>query len=213
MSTEQQVKLDIYDTTLRDGTQGEGVNLSLADKLALTEALDAFGVDYIEGGWPGSNPKDEAFFEQVQSLNLKHAKVSAFGSTRRAKVAAAEDANLQKLVAANADVTCIFGKTWDFHVTEALRIDLSTNVEMIADSVAYLKKETGKTVFYDAEHFFDGFKANESYALDTVEAAWNAGAECLILCDTNGGALPNEVTMAVEKVFARLPDARVGIHT
>lgn len=205
-------KLDIYDTTLRDGTQGEGVNLSLADKLAITQALDDFGVDYIEGGWPGSNPKDEAYFEQVQDLKLHHAKISAFGSTRRAKVSAAEDANLQKLVAANADVTCIFGKTWDFHVIEALRIELSTNIEMIADSVAYLKQQTGKTVFYDAEHFFDGYKANPEYALDTVEAAWNTGAECLILCDTNGGSLPDDITAAVQSVYTRIPDARIGIH-
>ncbi len=210
--TDAQDRLEIYDTTLRDGTQGEGVNLSLADKLSLTQSLDSLGVDFIEGGWPGSNPKDEAYFAQVQELKLENAKVSAFGSTRRAKVSAAEDANLNKLVEANADLCCIFGKTWDFHVTEALRISLEANLEMIADSVAYLKEQTGKTVFYDAEHFFDGFKANNAYALDTVEAAWKAGAERLILCDTNGGALPHEITAAVAAVFERVPDARLGIH-
>ena len=207
-----QERLEIYDTTLRDGTQGEGVNLSLADKLSLTESLDWLGVDFIEGGWPGSNPKDEAYFEQAKNLKLNKAKISAFGSTRRAKVTAAEDGNLNKLVASGADICCIFGKTWDFHVTEALRIPLETNVEMIADSVAYLKAETGRTVFYDAEHFFDGYKANNSYALDTVEAAWKAGAERLILCDTNGGSLPHEVTAAIQAVFERIPDAKLGIH-
>ena len=209
--TDQQ-RLEIYDTTLRDGTQGEGVNVSLADKLALTESLDWLGVAYIEGGWPGSNPKDEAYFQQVQELDLKNAQISAFGSTRRAKVSAEEDPNLQKLVESGADVCCIFGKTWDFHVTEALRIPLETNLEMIADSVAYLKKATGRTVFYDAEHFFDGYKANNSYALDTVEAAWKAGAERIILCDTNGGTLPHEITAAVKAVFERIPDAVLGIH-
>ncbi len=204
--------LEIYDTTLRDGTQGEGVNLSLADKLSLTQSLDWLGVDFIEGGWPGSNPKDEAYFEQVKELSLNNAKISAFGSTRRAKVTAAEDANLQKLVASGADLCCIFGKTWDLHVTDALRITLEQNLEMIADSVAFLKAETGKTVFYDAEHFFDGYKANNSYGLDTLEAAWKAGAERLILCDTNGGALPHEVSAAVAAVFERIPDAKLGIH-
>ena len=204
--------LEIYDTTLRDGTQSEGVNVSLADKLALTESLDWLGVAYIEGGWPGSNPKDEAYFQEVQKLNLKTAQVTAFGSTRRAKVTAAQDPNLQKLVASGADACCIFGKTWDLHVTDALRIELATNLDMIKDSVAFLKAETGKPVFYDAEHFFDGYKSNPSYALDTLEAAHHGGAERLILCDTNGGSLPHEITAAIAALQQRLPDAVLGIH-
>jgi 2-isopropylmalate synthase len=204
--------LEIYDTTLRDGSQGEGVNLSLDDKLALTKALDWFGVAYIEGGWPGSNPKDEAYFEAVKLLKLSTAKVTAFGSTRHAKNAAKDDANLQKLVAAKADVICIFGKTWDLHVTEALRVSLDDNLEMIRSSVAFLKEQSGRPVFYDAEHFFDGYKANNEYALKTLEAAFHAGAERLILCDTNGGAMPDEVDKAVRVVRARLPTAMLGIH-
>lgn len=204
--------LEIYDTTLRDGSQGEGVNLSLADKLALTLALDWFGATYIEGGWPGSNPKDEAYFQEVKQLTLKQAKVAAFGSTRHVKNAPEADPNLQKLVAAGADVICIFGKTWDLHVTEALRVRLEDNLEMIRTSVGYLAKATGKPVFYDAEHFFDGWKANPSYALDTVQAAHDAGAQRIVLCDTNGGSLPHEVTAAMAAVKARLPTAKLGIH-
>ncbi len=204
--------LEIYDTTLRDGSQGEGVNMSLDDKLALTKALDWFGVAYIEGGWPGSNPKDEAYFDAVKLMKLNTAKVTAFGSTRHAKNAAKDDANLQKLVAAQADVICIFGKTWDLHVTDALRITLDENLELIRTSVAYLKEQSGRPVFYDAEHFFDGYKANPEYALKTLEAAFNAGAVRLILCDTNGGAMPQQVTAAVQVVRARLPSAVLGIH-
>src|SRR6187402_1732638 len=144
--------LEIYDTTLRDGSQGEGVNLSLDDKLALTKALDWFGVAYIEGGWPGSNPKDEAYFAEVQKVKRTTAKVTAFGSTRHAKNAPKDDPNLQKLVSAKADVICIFGKTWDLHVREALRVSLDDNLEMIRSSVAYLKEQSGRPVFYDAEH-------------------------------------------------------------
>jgi 2-isopropylmalate synthase len=204
--------LEIYDTTLRDGSQGEGVNLSLADKLALTQALDWFGVAYIEGGWPGSNPKDEAYFQEVRKLTLTQARISAFGSTRHMKNTPEADPNLQKLVAAKADVICIFGKTWDLHVTEALRIQLSDNLELIRTSVAYLVAATGRPVFYDAEHFFDGWKANPSYALDTVQAAFDAGAQRVILCDTNGGSLPNEIVAAMAAVRARLPTAKIGIH-
>ncbi len=204
--------LEIYDTTLRDGSQGEGVNLSLADKLALTQTLDWLGVAFIEGGWPGSNPKDEAYFEQVRSLTLGQAKIAAFGSTRHVKNTPEADPNLQKLVASRADVICIFGKTWDLHVVEALRVPLADNLAMIASSVAFLKKATGRPVFYDAEHFFDGWKANPSYALDTVEAAWKAGAERLILCDTNGGSLPEEVRAGVAAVQGRIPGVQLGIH-
>ena len=205
-------RLEIYDTTLRDGTQGEGVNLSLADKLALTQAFDRIGIPYAEGGWPGSNPKDEAYFNDVRQLDLQQVQISAFGSTRRARVTAAEDPNLVKLVAAEADVCCIFGKTWDLHVTEALRIELAQNLEMIADSVAFLKQQTGRPVFYDAEHFFDGYRTNPDYALQTLRAAHEAGADRLVLCDTNGGSLPTQVLAAVEAVRAHLPEARIGIH-
>lgn len=204
--------LEIYDTTLRDGTQSEGVNVSLADKLAIARALDEFGIPFIEGGWPGSNPKDEAFFQEVPSLQLKQARIAAFGSTRRARISAEEDPNLRKLVECGADVCCIFGKTWDFHVTEALRIGLPDNLAMIADSVSFLRQATGKSVFYDAEHFFDGFKANPDYALQTLAAAHSAGAERLILCDTNGGSLTSEVVRAVRAVRAHLPQAILGIH-
>ncbi len=206
--------LEIYDTTLRDGSQGEGVNLSLADKLALTTALDWLGVAYIEGGWPGSNPKDEAYFLEVQKLrpHLTTAKLTAFGSTRHAKNAPADDPNLRKLVAAGADVICIFGKTWDLHVREALRVSLEENLEMIRSSVRFLREQTGRPVFYDAEHFFDGWRANPEYALDTVQAAHDAGAERLVLCDTNGGSLPEHIVAAMAQVRARLPTAALGIH-
>lgn len=204
--------LEIYDTTLRDGTQGEGVNLSLLDKIELTRLLDRLGVAFIEGGWPGSNPKDEAYFAEVQNLELQHARIAAFGSTRRAKLAAEDDPNLAKLVASGAHLCCIFGKTWDLHVREALRIELADNLAMIGDSVRYLREATGRPVFYDAEHFFDGYAANPSYALETLAAAHAAGAERLVLCDTNGGSLPDQVTAAIQHVQRELPDAVLGIH-
>jgi 2-isopropylmalate synthase len=204
--------LEIYDTTLRDGSQGEGVNLSLDDKLSLVRVLDWLGVACIEGGWPGSNPKDEAFFQRVAEVKRTTAKLSAFGSTRHNKNSPENDPNLQKLVAAKADVICIFGKTWDLHVRDALRVSLDENLQMIRTSVAYLRQASGRPVYYDAEHFFDGWKANPSYALDTVQAAHEAGAERIILCDTNGGSLPAQVTAAVAAVRARLPTAVLGIH-
>ncbi len=204
--------LEIYDSTLRDGTQGEGVNLSLADKLNLTRDLDWLGVAFIEGGWPGANPKDEAYFDKVRELELEHARIAAFGSTRRARSGAKDDANLKKLVEAGAQVTTIFGKTWDLHVRDALRVSLEDNLAMISDSVAYLASETGRPVFYDAEHFFDGYKSDPGYALRTLAAAHAAGAERLVLCDTNGGSLPQEITEAVRQVRSHLPDARLGIH-
>ena len=205
-------RIEIYDTTLRDGTQGLGVTLSLADKLALTEVLDAFGVDFIEGGWPGSNPKDAAYFQAARETTRKHARISAFGSTRRAQVSAEDDPNLRELVASRADVTCIFGKTWDLHVTEALRVGLDDNLAMIADSIAFLRRETGRPVFYDAEHFFDGFRANRAYAIDTLRAAVEARADRIILCDTNGGSLPSQVLEGVRAVRDAFPDAKLGIH-
>jgi 2-isopropylmalate synthase len=204
--------LEIYDTTLRDGTQGFGVDLSLADKLALTERFDDLGVAFIEGGWPGSNPKDRAYFAEVRRLGLARGKVSAFGSTRRSGVAAEEDHNLRALADSNADVTCIFGKSWDLHITEALRVSEADNLRMIAESIEFLRRATGRPVFYDAEHFFDGLRENEACALSTLRAAFEAGAERIILCDTNGGALPAQVAAAVHKVRATLPGAVLGIH-
>jgi 2-isopropylmalate synthase len=206
------MQLEIYDTTLRDGTQGYGVNLSLMDKLALTAKLDELGVAYIEGGWPGSNPKDRAYFEEAQKLTLAHAKISAFGSTRRSSLAASEDPNLLALVQSGAAVLCIFGKSWDLHIKEALRVTPETNLRMIAESIEYLRAATGRPVFYDAEHFFDGFKANRECALATVHAAFEAGAERIVLCDTNGGSLPEEIVLGVREVRRALPRAMVGIH-
>jgi 2-isopropylmalate synthase len=204
--------IEIYDTTLRDGTQGQGVTLGLADKLALTRSLDAFGVAFIEGGWPGSNPKDLAYFQEVQTLTLEHAKIVAFGSTRHAKVRPEEDGNLRQLVQSRAHVSCIVGKSWDLHVTEALRVSLDDNLAMIRDSIEFLRRETGKPVFYDAEHFFDGLKENRSYALSTVRAAFEAGAERIVLCDTNGGSLPAHIAAGVRAVRELLPEAKLGIH-
>jgi len=204
--------LEIYDTTLRDGTQGFGVDLSLADKLALTERFDSLGVRYIEGGWPGSNPKDRAYFAEVRRLGLARGKVSAFGSTRRSGVSADEDNNLRALADSDADVTCIFGKSWDLHIAEALRVSEADNQRMIAESIEFLRRATGRPVFYDAEHFFDGLRENEACALATLRAAFEAGAERIILCDTNGGSLPAQIVAAVQKVRAMLPGAVLGIH-
>jgi 2-isopropylmalate synthase len=205
-------KIEIYDTTLRDGNQGEGVNLSLGDKLDIAVALDAMGIDFIEGGWPGSNPKDDEFFHKSKQLGLTHAKVTAFGSTHRSDVKPSDDFFLQKLIAANADVTCIFGKTWDLHVEQALRVSPDRNLDMIAGSVAHLSEATGKPVFYDAEHFFDGFKSDPGYALATLISAVDAGAERVILCDTNGGVLPHELAHAIREVRKEIPGIKLGIH-
>ena len=205
-------KIEIYDTTLRDGTQGEGVHLSIGDKLDIARALDDIGVDYIEGGWPGSNPKDNELFARICDLDLKTSKVCAFGSTRRADSSPADDFFLQKLVAAKADVTTIFGKSWDLHVEEALRVSLDKNLDMIAESIAYLVEATGKPVFYDAEHFFDGFRNDPGYALATIRAAVDAGASRIVLCDTNGGMMPQDVSQAVREAQKEIPGVRLGIH-
>lgn len=205
-------KVDIYDTTLRDGTQGEGVSISVAGKLDIARELDNFGIDFIEGGWPGSNPKDMEFFTEAQKVKYKNARIAAFGSTRHAKNKPADDPNLQKLVASKAPVITIFGKTWDLHVTDALRVSFDTNLEMIASSISYLKKKCER-IFFDAEHFFDGYKNNPEYALKALEAAADAGAECLILCDTNGGCLPQEIDDITGLVVKRFSGTQVGIHT
>jgi len=205
-------KIEIYDTTLRDGNQGEGVNLSLGDKLDITQELDLVGVDFVEGGWPGSNPKDDEYFQKVRDLKLKHLKIVAFGSTHRADSLPEDDFFLQKLVAATADVTCIFGKAWDLHVDQALRISPDRNLELICNSVAHLQTATGKPVFFDAEHFFDGFKSDPGYALACIQAAVDGGAERLILCDTNGGVMPHEVGNAVRELRKEIPGIKLGIH-
>ena len=202
----------IYDTTLRDGTQGEGFSLSLNDKLKVAKRLDEFGVAYIEGGWPGSNPKDKEFFAALGAMEFKHAKVAAFGSTRRKNSTAAEDANIQALVEANTPVVTLVGKSWDLHVYDVLGTDLEENLEMISDSVGYLK-ELDKEVIYDAEHFFDGYKANPEYALMTLKVAADAGADCVVHCETNGGCLPWEVEEIIGVVSAEIPNTQIGIHT
>jgi 2-isopropylmalate synthase len=204
-------RVSIYDTTLRDGSQGEGVNFSLQDKLLLTRRLDEFGVDYVEGGYPLSNPKDFEYFQAVRELPLKHAKVCAFGMTRRKNSAPEIDTCLKALLDAKTPVVTIVGKTWDFHVTDVLGTTLDENLRMIGDSVAYCKGQ-GREVFYDAEHFFDGYKANPDYALKTLASAAGAGASVVILCDTNGGTMPERVAEVVQAVRRELSCA-IGIHT
>jgi 2-isopropylmalate synthase len=200
----------IYDTTLRDGTQGEGVSLSVDDKLKIAKKLDQLGVHYIEGGWPGSNPKDMEFFQRAKELDLKHAKIAAFGSTRRFGVTADADANLNMIIESGVEAVAIFGKSWDFHVTEALGTTLEENLNMIYESVRFLK-EKGLEVIYDAEHFFDGYKHNPEYALATIRKAAEAGADWLALCDTNGGSLPHEISEIVARVRKEV-DTPIGIH-
>ena len=200
----------VYDTTLRDGSQGEGVNFSLHDKLALTKRLDELGVDFIEGGYPLSNPKDAEYFEAVKSLALKHAKVCAFGMTRKKHTEAASDAGLKALLDAETPVVTIVGKTWDFHVTDVLGATLDENLRMIGDTIEHLRA-AGRTVMYDAEHFFDGYRANPEYAMKTLLTAEEAGASVVILCDTNGGTMPERVAELVTIIRAKL-DCDVGIH-
>ncbi|KAF0182101.1 MAG: 2-isopropylmalate synthase [Nitrospirae bacterium] len=202
--------IEIYDTTLRDGSQAEDISFSVEDKLRIAERLDEFGVHYIEGGWPGSNPKDAEFFRKARKLNFANAKIAAFGSTHNPKHKAEDDPNLKALLDSRTPVFTIFGKTWDFHVTEALNISLEANLEIIANSVAFLKKRAEK-VFFDAEHFFNGYKDNPEFAVKCLLAAQQAGADCLVLCDTNGGTLPTEVAAIVEKVKKKIT-APFGIH-
>lgn len=204
--------LIIYDTTLRDGNQSEGISYSAEDKIRIARRLDEFGVDYIEGGWPGSNPKDMEFFARAKELEWRNAKITAFGSTRRKDTKASKDNNIRLLIEAATPVVTIFGKTWDLHVTEGLQTTLKKNLELISDSVAYLK-EQGKEVIYDAEHFFDGFNANPDYALQTLDAAAKAGADYLVLCDTNGGVLPHKVAEFIDVVLHAGFNVPLGIHT
>ena len=204
-------KIFTYDTTLRDGTQGEEVAFSADDKVKIAKRLDAFGIDYIEGGWPGSNPKDMEFFALAKNVRFTHAKLAAFGSTRRAKNPVHEDANIKALLDAQTPVVTIFGKTWLLHVKSALQISEEENLEIIEDSVRYLKKN-GKEVVYDAEHFFDGYKSDKAYALKTLHAAERAGADVIVLCDTNGGTLTDEIAGIVREIKRHLT-VPLGIHT
>jgi 2-isopropylmalate synthase len=204
------MKIFTFDTTLRDGTQGESVSFSAEDKLVIAEKLDDLGIDYIEGGWPGSNPKDKEFFERARGFKWKHARLTAFGATRLAKNPVEEDASVRELLAAQTPVVSIFGKTWDFHVRRALGITEEENLALISDTVAYLKAH-GREVVYDAEHFFDGYFANPDYAFQTLEAAKKAGADVLCLCDTNGGTMPGRLAETVAEVRRRF-DGVIGIH-
>ncbi|SDH37013.1 2-isopropylmalate synthase [Alteribacillus bidgolensis] len=203
-----QVKL--YDTTLRDGTQGEGISLSVDDKIKIANKLDQMGVHYIEGGWPGSNPKDMNFFERAKDLSLDQAVITAFGMTRRPGLKAEEDPNLKRILESGVEAAALVGKTWDFHVTEAVQTSLEENVNMIYDSVRFLKDHDLEVIF-DAEHFFDGFKNNKEYALKTILAAEDAGADCVALCDTNGGSLPSEIAAILTEVQNKLT-VEIGIH-
>jgi 2-isopropylmalate synthase len=204
------MRIYTFDTTLRDGTQGEAVSFSVDDKLLIAQKLDEFGIDYIEGGWPGSNPKDKEFFSRAKDLTLRHAKLTAFGATRLAKNRVDQDASVLALVESGTPTVAVFGKTWDFHVRRALGIGLDDNLGLIADTVAFLKSH-GREVVYDAEHFFDGYVANRDYALKTLEAAHAAGADVLCLCDTNGGTQTARLQEIVVEVRRRF-DGVIGIH-
>ncbi|HEX2952997.1 MAG TPA: citramalate synthase [Bacillota bacterium] len=204
------MSVQIYDTTLRDGLQGEGVTFSVDDKIRIVKALDDLGIDFVEGGWPGSNPKDQEFYGRMEDLPLRHATLAAFGSTRRANNRPENDQILLDLLAAHTQIITIFGKTWKFHVSDVLRISYDQNLKLIEDSIAFLKSE-GRRVFYDAEHFFDGYKDDPEYALATLDAATRGGAETLILCDTNGGTLPLEA-MDILAAVQRRSNLSVGVH-
>lgn len=203
-------KIQIYDTTLRDGCQSEDVSLTVDDKLQIAERLDDLGIDYIEGGWPGSNERDAAFFKEVKRLKLRHARIAAFGSTRRAGIKAAADRNLHLILQAGTPVACVVGKTWDLHVREALRISLAQNLEILNDTIAYLKKQVDEVVF-DAEHFFDGYALNPDYAIACIKAVADAGVDLICLCDTNGGRLPHEIEASMRAASAAVK-CPLGIH-
>ncbi len=204
-------RIEIYDTTLRDGTQGEGVSFSQPDKLKVLRCLDDFKIDFVEGGWPGSNPKDIDFFEAARDEPLAHTRLAAFGSTCRPLTAPEDDGNLRALIDVKTPVVTIFGKSWKLHVTRVFKTTCDENLRMIEESVRYLR-EQGRTVIYDAEHFFDGYKDDDAYALETLGAALRGGTECLVLCDTNGGTLPTELGEIFRGVRAAFPEARIGMH-
>ncbi|MDR3410370.1 MAG: citramalate synthase [Formivibrio sp.] len=204
-------QIHAYDSTLRDGAQAQGISYSVEDKIKIVERLDALGVSYIEAGNPGSNPKDLEFFNRVSALKLKHAKIIAFGSTRKVGVVVEEDNNVRSLLKAGTDAIAIFGKSWDYQVTDILRTTLEENLAMIGDTIAFFKGQ-GKEVVFDAEHFFDGYRANPDYAMQSLAAAAKAGADCLVLCDTNGGTFPDVVQKITELVVRQFPGTDIGIH-
>src|SRR4051794_36278612 len=204
-------RIQIYDTTLRDGAQGEGVNFSLQDKLLIARRLDECHFDFIEGGYPLSNPKDTEFFQSIAKQPLKHARLCAFGMTRRRGVQAADDPGMKALIESQAPVVTIVGKTHDFHVTEVLRVSLEENLSMIRETMAYLR-EMGREVIFDAEHFFDGWKANPEYARKAIRAAVEGGATLIVMCDTNGGTMPEEIAALTKEASAAI-NVPVGIHT
>jgi 2-isopropylmalate synthase len=205
-------KVQIYDTTLRDGTQREGISLSLQDKISIARKLDELGVAYIEGGWPGSNPKDIDFFLRAQDIHFKNARLAAFGSTCRVGSDPSDDANIRALLDANTPTCTVVGKTWILHVKDVIRTTPEENLRIIEDSIRYLVEE-GREVIYDAEHFFDGYKGDSSYAIQTLKAAYRGGADMLVLCDTNGGSLPWEISKIVHDVMDAIPESPFGIHT
>ncbi len=203
-------KIEIYDTTLRDGAQSEDISFSVEDKLRIIRKLDELGIHYIEGGWPGSNPRDSEFFKKAKKIKFRTSRLVAFGSTHKASHKVSDDANIKALLSAKTSAVTIVGKTWDFHVREALRISLPTNLDLIYNSITYLKKRIPK-VFFDAEHFFDGYRTNPEYTLKALEAAVSAGTDCLVLCDSNGGTLPQDLGHAVKKIVKKFK-VPIGIH-
>ena len=204
--------VEIYDTTLRDGSQQEGISLTVNDKLRVARLLDELGVAFIEGGWPGANRKDTEFFGKARTeLDLSNAVLTAFGSTRRPGGNVAGDAQLRALMDAETEFICLVGKSWDYHVTDALQVDLDEGLRMVGESVDFLRSH-GRRVFFDAEHFFDGYRANPDYAVAVLRAAHEAGAERLVLCDTNGGSLPHQTVEVIQKINAVFPDAHIGVH-
>jgi len=207
----QKNKVKIYDTTLRDGTQAEGISFCAADKVRLAKRMDDFGIDYIEGGWPGSNPRDMEFFDLIKKENFRHSKIAAFGSTRRANISVESDPQIQTLIDAETPVVTIFGKSWLLHVQEVLLVSPEENLAMIEESVSYLVSR-GREVIYDAEHFFDGYKDNQEYAVQTLQAAHRGGAAYLALCDTNGGCQVKEVADIVSAMISTLQLDNIGVH-
>jgi len=204
-------QIHAYDSTLRDGAQAQGISYSVDDKIKIVERLDALGISYIEAGNPGSNPKDLEFFKRASALKLKHAKIIAFGSTRKVGVVVEDDSNVRSLLKAGTQAIAIFGKSWDYQVTDILRTTLEENLAMIGDTIAFFKGQ-GKEVVFDAEHFFDGYRSNPDYALQSLAAAAKAGADCLVLCDTNGGTFPDVISKITELVVERFPGTDIGIH-
>ena len=204
-------RITLYDTTLRDGSQGEQVNLSAKDKLRIAQKLDEFGIRYVEGGWPGSNPKDVRFFEIARKASFQTLSLIAFGSTRRAGIRPEDDKNIRELLKAETETVTIFGKSWDLHVSQILRVSLDENIAMIGETIDYLKKQ-GREVIFDAEHFFDGYKDNRTYAIKTLKAAMDSGADVIVLCDTNGGVLPEELSRIIKTAITDI-DIPFGIHT